>query len=156
MSTYCARYQHVFAYVIPATEDPALIYHLLWAEGRGLCTTASLWNALLMVILEANAVDKDSTTVHNPWTSSLLSLAYQDKLCSLYYPATQQLKMQKQSIEETEDSTNRLNPQTYSDTLEKNQHVANWKLNSVNCYFRSLLADWPKYSALQFPTPKFS
>ena len=155
MSTYCARYQHVFAYVIPAARDTALIYHLLRVEGRGLCTTASFWNALLMVILEANAACSGRVLLHNPRTSPLLSLAYQDKLCSLYYPATLQLKTLMQSIEETEDSNNRLNPQTHSGTFEKN-HVANWKLNSVNCYFQSLLADWPKYSALQFPTPKFS
>lgn len=56
MSTYCARYQHVFAYVIPAAKNTALVYHLLRGEGRGLCMTASLWNALLMAILEINAV----------------------------------------------------------------------------------------------------
>lgn len=110
MSTYCARYQHVFTFIISAAKDTALIYHLLQVEGRGLCTTASLWNALLMVILKANAVCSAWVLLNSSQSSSLLSLVYQDKLCSLYCPATQQLKTQMQPIEETEDSTNRLNP----------------------------------------------
>lgn len=159
ISTYRARYQHVLTFIISAAKDTALIYHLLQAEGRGLCTTASLWNALLMVILEANAVCSAWDLLNSSQTSSLLSLGYQGKLCSLHYLATQQLKIQMQSIEETEDSTKTksTNPLIHSWKQTNKTPTTVWQIKSLrgNCYFQSLLLDWAKYCALQL-TPEFS
>lgn len=46
-------------------KRPTPIYYLSHTEGRGLCNTASLWNVLLIAILEANAACRGWVFLHN-------------------------------------------------------------------------------------------